>query len=449
MREHSYVTMLDPFTRKYGERMGGLIYIPALLGEVFWSGAILAALGSTLRVIIGLSHEVAIISSACIAVFYTLFGGLYSVAYTDVVQLICIFVGLWICIPFAMTNEVVENITLNSTTQWVRTVDGAGAGVYADSFLLLVFGGVPWQVYFQRVLSARTARASRYLSFLGALGCLVMSVPSVLIGAVAVNADWNRTAYVTRDNFNASDLPNRASDILPLVLQYLTPNWVSFFGLGAVSAAVMSSADSSILSASCMFARNIYKMIFRQKASEKEIIWVMRIAIFGVGALATAMAINVDSVYTLWYLCSDFVYVVLFPQLLCVIYLKNSNTYGSLLGYIVGMFFRIAGGEPSLGIGTLIKYPYYSEEHGQMFPFKTLCMIMSLVTIAVVSTVIDSLFKKGILDHRYDIFQCGLSQKGSDTSSHKNNLTSDHVTLDVSNSGFTPPVEEIKVTRDV
>ena len=77
--------------------------------------------------------------------------------------------------------------------------------------------------------------------------------------------DWNRTAYVTRDGFNVSDLPNRASDILPLVLQYLTPNWVSFFGLGAVSAAVMSSADSSILSASCMFARNIYKMIIRQK----------------------------------------------------------------------------------------------------------------------------------------------------------------------------------------
>lgn len=54
----------------------------------------IVSIGSTLRVIIGLSHEVAIISSACIAVFYTLFGGLYSVAYTDVVQLICIFVGL-------------------------------------------------------------------------------------------------------------------------------------------------------------------------------------------------------------------------------------------------------------------------------------------------------------------------------------------------------------------
>lgn len=55
--------------------------------------------------------------------------------------------------------------------------------------------------------------------------------------------------------------------ILPMVLQYLTPDFVSFFGLGAVSAAVMSSADSSVLSASSMFARNVYKLIFRQRVS--------------------------------------------------------------------------------------------------------------------------------------------------------------------------------------
>ena len=46
---------------------------------------------------------------------------------------------------------------------------------------------------------------------------------------------------------------------------YPYPPWVTLIGLGAVSAAVMSSADSSVLSASAMFARNIYKLIFRQK----------------------------------------------------------------------------------------------------------------------------------------------------------------------------------------
>lgn len=63
--------------------------------------------------------------------------------------------------------------------------------------------------------------------------------------------------------------------ILPMVLQYLTPDFVSFFGLGAVSAAVMSSADSSVLSASSMFARNVYKLIFRQRVSYV-CVWLLR-----------------------------------------------------------------------------------------------------------------------------------------------------------------------------
>ena len=73
-------------------------------------------------------------------------------------------------------------------------------------------------------------------------------------------AEWNETAYT-------GEIPIPADDvrmILPMVLQYLTPSYISFFGLGAVSAAVMSSADSSVLSASSMFARNVYKLIFRQ-----------------------------------------------------------------------------------------------------------------------------------------------------------------------------------------
>ncbi len=86
--------MLDPFQETLGSRMGGLLFLPALCGEIFWSAAILAALGATVSVIIDLENNTSIILSACIALIYTLFGGLYSVAYTDVIQLFCIFVGL-------------------------------------------------------------------------------------------------------------------------------------------------------------------------------------------------------------------------------------------------------------------------------------------------------------------------------------------------------------------
>lgn len=52
------------------------------------------ALGATLSVIVDININMSVMISALIAIFYTLVGGLYSVAYTDVVQLFCIFVGL-------------------------------------------------------------------------------------------------------------------------------------------------------------------------------------------------------------------------------------------------------------------------------------------------------------------------------------------------------------------
>lgn len=53
--------------------------------------------------------------------------------------------------------------------------------------VLQMLGGIPWQVYFQRVLSASSATYAQVLSFLAAFGCLVMAVPSVLIGAIGAS----------------------------------------------------------------------------------------------------------------------------------------------------------------------------------------------------------------------------------------------------------------------
>ena len=77
--------------------------------------------------------------------------------------------------------------------------------------------------------------------------------------------DWNQTAYASVDRETGKVDPRY---IVPLVLQYLTPPVVAVIGLGAVSAAVMSSADSSMLSCSTLFAQNVYKAVFRPTVSE-------------------------------------------------------------------------------------------------------------------------------------------------------------------------------------
>ena len=146
-------------------------------------------------------------------------------------------------------------------------------------------------------------------------------------------------------------------------------------------------------------------MYFHFQASDKELIWVIRISIFLVGALSTVMALTIKSIYGLWALCSDLVYVVLFPQLICAIYVPFVNTGGSLAAFVVGIILRLGGGEALIGLSPFIKYPLYDYKLGkQLFPFRTLAMVVSLITLIVVSYVCRRLFPN-----------CGMFKKVSDT----------------------------------
>ncbi|XP_068248959.1 high-affinity choline transporter 1-like [Palaemon carinicauda] len=165
----------------------------------------------------------------------------------------------------------------------------------------------------------------------------------------------------------------------------------------------MSSADSYVLSASSMFANNVYRNVFRQKASDRELIWVMRIGIVVVAVVATLISITGKSIYALFYLCGDFVYVMLFPQLTMAVHFPDYvNTYGSIVGYFLGFLFRILGGEKILKIPPVIKYPYFIDGV-QYFPFRTLAMIITLVSLIVFSWLAQKLHDAGYFKDVFDV----------------------------------------------
>ena len=90
----------------------------------------------------------------------------------------------WLSLPFAITNPAVSSIS-PSDVDWIGHVEPQYWGQYFDYGMLLIFGGIPWQAYFQRVLSSKSASRAQILSYVAALGCVIMAIPSVLIGAVA------------------------------------------------------------------------------------------------------------------------------------------------------------------------------------------------------------------------------------------------------------------------
>nr|WP_246258777.1 sodium:solute symporter family protein [Kroppenstedtia pulmonis] len=393
MRRYEFTTMLDPLESRFGSRITGLLFLAPLTGEIFWSGAILTALGTTFGTILGLDFTTSILLSAAIAIAYTVAGGLWSVVYTDVVQFGMILVGLFLVVPFAIghTGGFAENwnhytvgmekMGANFSSLfppldgWKNPDWGAHYWSWWDSALMLIFGAIPWQVYFQRVLSARSENAAMWLSILAGIWAIIAAVPAVLIGTIGFNTDWSAIGIQE---------PENSAMILPYVLRYLTPEVVGWLGLGALAAAVMSSVDSSILSASSMAAWNVYRPLIKPRASEKQIKKVIKRSIIIMGVAATLIAINVKSVYELWYLCSDFVYCILFPQLTMALFFKGANKYGSATGLVVAFVLRFGGGEPVLGIPQIIPYPLV-EDGEILFPFRTLAMVSSLIAIYVVS----------------------------------------------------------------
>ncbi|MDA7625727.1 tyrosine-type recombinase/integrase [bacterium] len=203
------------------------------------------------------------------------------------------------------------------------------------------------------------------------------AIPAGMIGIVGSVADWQALGL---------NAPPDAASTLPWVVRYLTNPWVATLGLGAVAAAVMSSVDSSILSASSLASWNVYRPLIKPQITTEKLAKVIQKCIWIIGVTATVLALNIGSVYELWFLCSDFVYCLLFPPLVCALFDKKSNTYGAIAGFLVAFILRFGGGDPTLGLPILIEYPMI-EDGVVLFPFRTLAMISGLVTIVVISRV--------------------------------------------------------------
>ncbi|XP_069022090.1 high-affinity choline transporter 1-like [Embiotoca jacksoni] len=408
MREQKYITMMDPFQIKYGKVLSAALVLPCLLTEVLWVSCTLLGLGATLSVILDLPYGYSVWISAAVAIVYTLLGGLYSVAYTDVIQLSLAFLSLWLCVPFLLLNGTSVSIAqtaFNHTFQepWLGTLERDSVWKWIDDFLMLGLGSVSFQSFHQRTLSASSPRAAQLTCYAAALFIAILGIPPVLVGAVAASTDWNLTLYGSSPYERGEH-----SLVLPLTLQYLTPWYISITGIGAVAAAVMSSTDSSLLSATSVFSSNIYKNVLRTQASDYEMQWVIWVTVVLVGLVGTSISFYANSVLVLWLLGADVSYSLIFPHLVSVLFFKMTNGYGAVVGYVVGLTVRILLGENAVGLPVVLQLPGCTLEDGvlvQKSPVRTVSMLITLASVLVFSPLASFVFDRGLLPESWDVFK--------------------------------------------
>ena len=359
MRRHEFTTLIDPFEARFGRHWAAVLFVPAMLAEVFWSAELLVAIGSTFGAILDMDLRTAILVSAVVV------DGVHGA------RAAC---GRW----RTPTPSSCCSSSSGSPSRWLIAAPNVGGlaaiwsgyaaaaartrrrcgrpwpprrpsgrlpGVVSwwDVSLMLMLGGIPWNCYFQRVLACRTpARAQAHSLFAGAL-TIALTLPPLLLGQAALLHAWPADL--------AAQLQQQPSQALPLLLRHAMPPVVALLGLGAIVGAVTSSFSASILSAGAMFAWNgCHRLWWRRRvdaaAEGADPLGHRRCSARG----AAVLALKVQSVQALWFFTSDLVFVLLFPQFVWALYDRKANLAGSMAAFSVSLALRLGGGEPLLGM---------------------------------------------------------------------------------------------------
>jgi high affinity choline transporter 7 len=399
MRQFEFTTLIDPFEARFGKRWAAVLFLPAMLGEIFWSAELLVAIGSTFGVILGMKLVTAILISAAVVIAYTMVGGMWSVAYTDAFQFGLVVLGLAFALPYVMDaaggldsawtgylaarsdrGGLLPPLEPNGSFWTSQTIVN-----WWDVSAMLVFGGIPWNCYFQRVLSCQTPRKAQIHSISAGVLTIALTIPPLLLGVAAFQYDWPAELHAR--------LQSHPSQALPMLLQYVAPPFVALLGLGAIVGAVTSSFSSSILSAASMASWNCFRRLLWPNLGVSQMKRLIRLSIVLMGASAAVMALKVQSVQALWFFTSDLIFVLLFPQLLFALFDPKVNRIGSIAAFCVSLVLRLGGGEPLFGLPPFIPYPEiftsdpasWYDAGAMLFPFKTLAAVAGLVLLPVVS----------------------------------------------------------------
>ncbi|OFX83361.1 MAG: hypothetical protein A2W99_11865 [Bacteroidetes bacterium GWF2_33_16] len=329
------ITLPNFFAEKFGEG-GKVIRVIATFIIIFFFTFYLAAqfngAGKVMFVTFKIPHFWGIAIGVVVIVFYTMMGGFFAVAWTDLIQGV-LMLGALIILPIFGLIEIAKQGTSITQALGAENTDFNSLvhGKTGWAAVAVVISGLSWGlgymgqphllVRFMSIKSTEKIKISRRIAIAWAIPAFT---GAMVIGLVGL------TLY-------GKGFFTDVEEIMPYLATSLLPAWLAGLFISAAIAAMMSTADSQLLVITSSVIEDFYHKALGMNVSDKRLLQLSRFITVTIGVLGFFIAITSEKLiyemvsYAWAGLGSSFG-----PALLLILYWKKITSKGVIAGMLTG-----------------------------------------------------------------------------------------------------------------
>ncbi len=331
--KHGALTLPDLFANRFSDNTHLLRIVSTIIIIFFFTiyvSAQFLAAGKVLNTIFGISQFQGMMIGAFIIVIYTIMGGFFAVAWTDLLQG-AIMVFTLVLLPIV---GFIELGGVGRLSEALHNVDPSllmvGGGKEGFPMVASILGGLGIGLGYMgqphlvtRFMAIKDPRKLRQGTLIAICWALLAFWGAVFIGIIGVGL----YGEVFADQ----------EQIMPYMTKALVPAGLAGVLISGAIAAMMSTADSQLLVSTSAVSRDIYNQMMKKDAPERRLVLISRVATLIIGAIAFLLALSAQSlVYWLVLYAWAGLGASFGPALLTTLWWKKVTKQGVLAGMIVG-----------------------------------------------------------------------------------------------------------------
>lgn len=331
------ITIGDYYRLRFGKTIEVLCSVIIIFSYLGWVAAQVAALGLVFNMLTdgAMSITAGMILGTLIVMVYTLFGGMWSVAMTDLVQMVVICAGLIVIAWFAAelaggAHKVVDYAVTEGKLQFLpQDADGKTWLFFVAAGITMMLGSIPQQDVFQRVMSSKNERVACLGPVIGGSLYIVFAFIPMFVVTAAVLIMPDASSMLMGED-PQKILPALVMEHMPLAVQ------IAFFG--ALLSAIMSTASATMLAPSTAFVENILRNI-KPGLNDAQTLKAMRLSVvvFTLCVLVYAITMQDSSIYEMVSGAYQVPLVGAFIPLVFGLYWKRATTQGAIAAVVLGI----------------------------------------------------------------------------------------------------------------